>query len=1142
MVSGRTSGRQVLSGSRVAVLQLRWALHLVFLLSFVPNVAFAQAGATGVISGIVVDAQGGALSGADVQVSHLETGVISRTIINSSGVYSFPYLPIGNYEVRIRAAGMKEAVITGVQVAPNNISRVDRTLEVGALNESVTVASEAPLLQQESTTYDAAVNRKFVEDLPSAVGGGTRDATNFALLVPGVLPGTTFGSQFGVNVGGGRQFSTEYQIDGMNLSYQGVGPGVPLSARPDQDIVQEVKVQIGVPTAEYGRTSGGVVEYLTRSGTNELHANATTLIRNTKFNARSYNATRRGVDQQWELAISAGAPVWIPRVYNGRNKTFWFFNYTAFRLKPGGGPASTTVPTVKQRTGDFSELSTPIYDPLTKQPFPGNAIPANRISPISQALTKLYPAPTNSALINNFNGITPTSNLNNTFFGKLDHNLNDNHRIAGSARTRHQGAVLAQGPLGLEIDSNTNIQDTQQTTLVYTWVVSPTVVNRLSASQLGFSVSQNQGRDVGVAIPNSFGPGMPAFYFQDGGYRGLSIGLGNAAGAQNSTEMNRSRDVQESISWTTGSHTLKFGARYLWFQSAGGGYDVQNGYYSFTGVTTGLPGVEGTGNSFASFLLGAPRTASTTKNASTSFHTQSLGLYAQDGWKINRKLTLTYGLRWDIQTEPYEQNGQVSAIDLNKPNPAAGGLPGAYVFGNGDTNKRSLFVSRWYGAVAPRVGIAYSLTPTTVLRVSGGILYAPPGNNGLQGSTGYSGSASLNSPDGGITPAFYWDQGWPAGSVRQPPILDPTQGIGQDVSFVSSSANRWANTNSVQIDLQKSFARDFVVNVGYLGQSSHHLPNEGINLINQLDPRYLSLGPLLNMNISSAEVVAAGYRLPYPGFTGNLAQALKPYPQYFAVSPRGEAIGNSSYNALLVKAEKRFASGFQYLVSYTFSKTLTDTPLNAYGRFGPQDTFNRAVEKSLSQYDIPHNLVVSFTYQMPWGPGRPLLNKGVASNILGGWAISGVLNYYSGTPITIGAPNILPLGNGHLKSVYLGGPIHTNTSSRGDVSLSNGLTGQQGTVTLNRSAFGFPAPFTFGNTYVLPNVRTLGTANENISLFKRQTFFEKYIFELRFDLFNALNRKNFGGLVTDLTNPSFGQYTGAGAGPRVGQIGGKLVF
>lgn len=1121
---------------------LGFALVALLLLGFGANRAFGQAGSTGAISGIVTDSNGAVIPAAEIQATQLATGIVTRTTTNGSGVYTFPYLPLGPYEVRIKAAGMKEAVVTGVLVQQNNISRVDHALEVGSLTESVTVAAEAPLLQQENTTYDAAVNRKFVEDLPNIVSGGARDATNLTLLVPGVEAGTTYGSQFGVNVGGGRQFSTEYQIDGMNLAYQGVGPGVPLSARPDQDIVGEVKVQIGVPSAEYGRTSGGVVEYLTRSGTNELHANATTLIRNTKLNARAYNAKTVGVDQEWELALSAGAPVYIPKVYNGKNKTFWFFNHTMYRVKPGGGPSSTTVPTLKERAGDFSELSTPIYDPLSHQAFAGNMIPTSRLSTISQQLAKLYPAPTNSALINNFNGITPSSNVNDDYFARIDHSINDNNRLTGSLRTRHTGGLYSQGPFGVELDGNTNYQDTQQVVLSDDWVITPRLVNHVAASELGFHVNQNQGHDVGINIPNHFGPGMPAFYFQNGGYRGLSIGLGTAAGAQNSVEMDRSRDIQDAVSWIVGSHSLKFGARYNWFQAAAGGYDVQNGYYSFTNLTTASPDTPGTGNSWASFMLGAPVTASMTKNAQTDFHTQGLGFYVQDGWKVNKKLTLTYGLRWDVQTNPYEQNGQVAAVDLSKPNPGAAGRPGAYIFGKGDTGLSSLFAQTWYGAFAPRVGVAYSVSSTLVVRLSGGILYAPPGNNGLTNSTGYSGSASLNSPDGGISPAFYWDQGWPAGSVKRPPILDPTYGIGQGASFVSSSANRWANTNSWQVDIQKSFARDFMFNIGYLGQSSHHLPNEGINLVNQLNPTYLALGSLLNAKITDPAVVAAGYTAPYAGFAGTLAQALKPYPQYFSVGPAGEAIGNSSYHALLIKAEKRFSSGLQYLVAYTYSKTLTDTPLNAFGRFGPQDTFNRGVERSLSQYDIPQNLVISFTYQLPWGPGRPYLSKGLLGHIVGGWAVAGIQTYHSGTPVTVSAPNTLPIGNGHLDSVYMGGAINTATSSRGNVSLSNGLTGQQGTVTLNRAAFGFPAPFTFGNTLVLPNVRTLGNASENFSIFKRQMFYEKYTFELRFDMFNAFNRKNFGGLVTDLLNPAFGQYTGAGSGARAGQIGAKLFF
>jgi hypothetical protein len=461
------------------------------------------------------------------------------------------------------------------------------------------------------------------------------------------------------------------------------------------------------------------------------------------------------------------------------------------------------------------------------------------------------------------------------------------------------------------------------------------------------------------------------------------------------------------------------------------------------------------------------------------------------------------------------------------------------VFGKGRTEKTS-FGEPWYGAYAPRLGLAYTVTPTLVLRASAGILYAHADN--ARDGTGYSGSASATTRDGGITPALYWDQGWPTALVKYPPSLDPTILNGQNANTMARNSNRWSNTNTIQLDIQKSFARNYLINIGYLGQSTHHLPNSSMNVLNQLDPKYLSLGALLNNSITSPAVVAAGYTPPYPGFTGTLAQALKPYPQYFALTPLGDAIGNSSYNALLVKAEKRYSNGFQYLVSYTWSKTLADSGLTANGRAGPQDTFNRKVEKALSPFDIPRNLVVSFTYQLPWGPGTHRLNKGVVSQMLGGWGVSGILNYMSGFPISVSAPNTLPLGNKRLGAVYLGGSIETSTSGRGNTTLANGLTGQKGTVTLNRAAFGFPAPFTFGNTFILPNVRYIGRASENLALSKRQLFFERYMFEVRVELFNAFNRKEFGGLVTDLTNPAFGQYNGGGIGPRTAQLTGRFVF
>jgi outer membrane receptor protein involved in Fe transport len=1118
----------------------------------------APQSATGSISGIVTDSQGAAIAGAEVTATNTQTAVPITTKTNDSGVYDIPYLRLGIYEVRIKSPGMREAVIRGVLVDQNNISRVDQVLQLGNVSEAITVQDSAPLLQQESTTYDGVVNRKFVEDLPVAFGGVTRDPTALALLVPGVVNGTTYGSQFGVNVGGGRQFSTEFQIDGMAVAYQGVTANVPLDSRPDQDLVSEVKVQIGVPSAEYGRTSGGVVAYLTRSGTNDLHGNATMLLRNTILDARAYNATSVGRDQQWELALSMGGPVYIPKVYNGRNRTFFFFNYTGFRQAPGGNPSTVTVPTAQERTGNFSDLPYQLYYPTTHQPIPGNMIPTSALSSAALALVKLYPAPTNSNLVNNYNGLTPTSAQANHYFARVDHNFTDNNRLSGSFRFQHAPSVLGEGaPFPADIGSNPVFKGVQQVILSDDLVLSPHLVNHIAGSEEGFVATQSSNPinpATWVPIPNSFGPAFPSFCFTTNGYAGIGTGLGNcSAGAVNS-ENDRSRDFQDAVTWNRGTHTYKFGARYLWFQAASNVLNGRNGIYSFsqaetgqlvTSASGGSAVVPGTGNSFASFLLGAVDTANMSLQQPNRSNTQSLGLYAQDDWKVNRKLTVNYGLRWDFQTAVYEPGGLISTVNLNLPNPGAGNLPGAYEFGKGQTGKTS-FGHTWYGAWAPRLGFAYSITPTLVFRASAGILYAPPNNS--TDHTGYSGTASADTANGGVTPAFYWDQGWPAALVKRPPLLDPSILNGQSAYTMAGNSNQWSNTNSVQVDIQKSFARNYVINVGYLGQSTHHLPNEMLNILNQVNPKYLALGSLLNDNILDPRVVAAGFTPPYPGFTttygsgATLAQALKPYPQYFSLTPYGDASGNSSYNALLVKAEKRFSSGFQYLLAYTWSKTLTDSALSAFGRSGPQDTFNRGSEKALSPFDIPQNLVISFTYQLPWGPGTPFLNKGWVSNVLGGWGVSGILNYMSGTPISVTAPNTLPIGNDRLDAVYLGGAIETSSAGRGNVSLANGLTGQAGTVTLNRSAFGFPAPFAFGNTFILPNVRTIGLASENLALFKRETFHEKYTFELRVELFNAFNRKEFGNLVMDLTNPAFGQYTGVGIGPRSTQLAGRFVF
>ncbi len=1123
-----------------------------------PNYARAEA-PTGSITGIVTDAQGGVVPGAAVTATNPQTGVAAKTTTNAEGVYNIPFLKPGTYEVKIVANGLKEAVITGVLVDVGNIARVDTSLQMGSTTQSITVEATAPLVQQDTTTYDAQVNRKFVEDLPNAVSGGTRTASDLVQLVPGAQTpgassGQSYGSQFGVNIDGGRQFSTEWQIDGMNMAYQGVTTDASLDNRPDMDLVSEVKVQEGVPSAEYGRTSGGVISYISRSGSNDLHGNATGFLRNTVLDSRPYNAATVPLDQQWEMALSVGGPVWIPKVYNGRDKTFFFFNLTTFRQPPTAGPGTVTVPTAQERTGNFSDFPEPIFDPTTGAQFPGNIIPSGDIGPTATFLNKLYPLPTNSNLVNNYTGTTPGYNKQTDWFLRLDQNFGTNNRVMGSFRARATPALLAEGPpFGDALSSNLTPRGISQFTLADDWVLSPHLVNHFAASEVGFHITQNSqplSPSDWPSIPGTYVPAFPSFCFTTNSYAPMGMGLGNCAVNSVTYEEDRSRDLQDSVSWVKGKHSLKFGARYLWFQAATGELDTRSGEYQFSDAETAevVNGatVANTGNSYASFLLGDVNYASMQDNPFPDQHSQALAFYAQDDFKVSKKLTLNYGLRWDYEGAEWEQNNQMAEMDPTLANAAAGGLPGAYEFARQQHVRN--FVNNWHRGFSPRLGGAYAVSNTLVVRASAGLLLAPPGTDqgaGILDEAGYGAAISKSSPNGGISPAMNWDVGWI--NPPHPPDFDPAIYNGGSAGTDAGNADRWADSYIWQLDIQKSFARDYMINVGYVGESSHHIPG-GLDLPDQVNTKYLALGSLLTDSITDPAVVAAGYTPPYASFAtdlgagATLAQALKLYPQYYSVGVYQDHVGDSSYNALMIKVEKRFSNGLQFLTAFTASKTLTNVSLNSeVGNAGPQDTNNRGVEKGLAPLDIPRALVVSATYALPWGPGRTFLHQGVLSQILGGWATSGILNYDSGLPIAIGAPDTLPIANGRLGSDYLGGQIKTGVS-RGDTVIENGLSGQAGTVALNRAAFGFPAPFTLGNTNILPNTRTLGFASEDLSLFKRETFRERYQVELRLDAFNAFNRKDPGGLVTDLTSPAFGQYTSSTIGPRQCQVGLKITF
>ncbi len=550
-----------------------------------------------------------------------------------------------------------------------------------------------------------------------------------------------------------------------------------------------------------------------------------------------------------------------------------------------------------------------------------------------------------------------------------------------------------------------------------------------------------------------------------------------------------------------------------------------------------------TGHSYASFLLGGVNNASLSKGIPYGLRSNYFGAFFQDDWKLTKKFTINYGVRWEFQNPWNEVAGRTSILDPAMPNPGAGNRPGALIFG--DKNKRG-FQKTYMAGFGPRLGLAYQLGENTVIRAGYGMFYAPIIGNNLN-FQGYAAAISVASLDGGFTPAFNIDQGWPASLIQLPPFLNPTVANNQNTSLSENCAgcsSRLPRSSQWQFGMQRTI-KGVLFDASYVGTVAHGIINNAMVRPNQLDPSLLRLGNLLRSNINSAEVRAAGYTPPYAGFNGSLAQALRAFPQYQDITALATPTGNSTYHGFLFKAERRFANGLQFLVSYSASKTITDVAFDANGTLAsPQDQFNRRAEKSISNTDRPQRLVLAYTYEMPLGRGKKWMNRGVAGHILGGFAVSAIQEYQAAGPLRITTPNGLPLFNGHLRpNRVAGAPIRTGPG-RADFQPLNALSGQQGDILLNRDAFAVPNPFTLGNLGVfLPDVRGFGTRSEDISIFKRQPLGAETmrVLEIRADFFNAFNRRNLSNPITDLSNPNFGRITGQGQ-PRAIQLGLRVDF
>ncbi len=638
-------------------------------------------------------------------------------------------------------------------------------------------------------------------------------------------------------------------------------------------------------------------------------------------------------------------------------------------------------------------------------------------------------------------------------------------------------------------------------------------------------------------------PGFPGFYFDE--YSTLG-----ALDQAPFPVTDHGYNYIDTLSWNKGRHQFKFGVDARFAQTNYLAGALIGGSLSFSKRETSQPnspdfGV--LGDSFASLLLGQVDNATRIVGTGTvGLRTSYQALFVQDKFQITPKLTIDYGVRVERPTPLLEDYDRLSSLDLNTPNPGAGGRLGALVFagkGQGRTGKRRF--ANVPIEVSPRIGLAYALNSKTLVRTGYGIFRALSNANAIAGTIegsflqGYQFNQFLTTGNNGITPAFILDQGFPAINVAVP-NTDPTQANGSSIDFLNPTGGKQAYLQNWTLDVQRELRGRILLDVAYVGQKGTNLPANLENL-NQVDPKYLSLGPLLNANINSPEARAANIPIPYAGFSGSVSQALRPYPQFADINDPIQPTGNSSYHALQAKVQKRFSQGLSFLVSYTFSKNLTDVGgTSGFSSFNarPLNTYDRKLERAIAPNDITHNLVTSFVYELPFGDGKTFLNsKGALNKLVGGWQVSGTTTSRSGTPLAIRGGSSLPLfGGGNRPNRVDGVPIRTNVSS--------GNFDPEKDVYLNINAFVRPAPFTFGTVAPrLSNVRGFPYFNEDLSFIKRTHLSESQVFEFRAEAFNVFNRVVFSNPSTSINNPStFGRVFGQANNPRVIQFAIKYLF
>lgn len=995
------------------------------------------------VSGRVTDPSEGVVPNATITLSNKNTGSRLSTTSNGEGYFVLPPQPPGQYEVVVTAAGFSAARLDNITLEVGQSRSLNITLRPGEIKESITIIDTAPMITTDRADRGTVVENKFVQSIPLNL----RNPLLLVTLTPGVTAGLNAGintaSQSTTNnfrINGGRGNTNELLIDGAadTGTYNNQA-----SAIPQVDSIQEFRVNTSPYAAEFGRTGGGVVSFALKSGSNDYHGTLHEFLRNSVLDANGFNANRAGQKKpsfkRNQYGFTLGGPVQIPKIYNGRNRTFFFVAYEGLRER-SLAPFTGTVPTDLERRGDFSQTFDPsgaqirVYDPRTtrldpdrpagttryiRDAFPGNMIPSAQLSPIGLAILSYYPKPNQAG--------QGRSNTNNYFVAatnsldadrvdlRIDQEITSKHHVFGHYNwfENLNAQPLVFGNFASPVQTPNRIPGVNAM-VNHTWSVAPALIfehhfsyARSETNRIPLSLGFDQGT---LGLPASVTAGQRVDYFPQVGIGGIT-GLGPQGTAANIVS---SRTWQYAASMTVlrGRHTVKIGFDWRRFPVSidnSPALTISSGG-SFTGGPNPLAAAAQSGRGLADLLLNIATVSYTIRPLEQHVHPYYAG-FVQDEIKLRPSLTLTLGLRYNLELPRKEENNRYVFLDLQTPSPLASQVPGVanltggvgFVGVNG-VGRRTQIADRnnW----DPRIGLAWQIDTSTVLRGGFGIFHHPlvPNTDTAQGFDRR--TTSLVAEANGVTPLYNLNDPFPQG-LQQPTgsSLGLNTLLGQSISGPLRD-QRLPYQSQWSLDVQRQLKWSMVINVGYAGSAAVALPSS-VNY-NQLPVEYLGMGAALAQPVANPFMgIITDPTSPLSQATIQRGQLLRPHPQFLNMSASQAPVGHSTYHALQMTVERRFSQGMAVLLAYTHSKEIDNTS-ELGGFLGTTPGYNNnycfSCDRSLSFQHIPDVLRLSYRYELPFGVGRKYVRSGWAARVVGGWSLAGFISADNGTPVSVSSP------------------------------------------------------------------------------------------------------------------------------------------